>query len=94
VDPRAVNIKSEGRSKKTKKRPIEPVTLLPSTGLLKLAKFGKIASSATAESSNESVPGKESVARNPVGMCGMNASEHRHHDQQTPWQHGITPGQP
>jgi len=25
VDPRAVNIKSEGRSEKTKKRPIEPV---------------------------------------------------------------------
>src|SRR5262249_52543998 len=35
--------------------------------------------------------GKESIARNSVRMCGMNASEHRQYDQRTPWQHGIIP---
>jgi hypothetical protein len=35
--------------------------------------------------------GKKSIARNSVRMCGMNASEHRQYDQQTPWQHRSIP---
>src|SRR5262249_58705099 len=89
----AVNIKSECRSEKTKKRPIEPVIDNVAAGHWtfkaceiwqdRFVSYGRII--------KRKCTGKESVARNPVGMCGMNASEHRHHDQQAPWQHGSTP---
>jgi len=67
VNPRAGDIKAERRSKNTEKRPIESVIdkLPPSTGRLKPAKFGTMASSATAGSSNESVPGKKRLPAIP-----------------------------
>src|SRR5262245_39499224 len=46
------------RRRKKDQSTVLSTTLPPSTGRLKVAKFGKIASSATAGSSNESVPGK------------------------------------
>ena len=59
-------------------------TLPPSTGPLKLAKFGKIAFVGYGWIIKRKRTGKEPVACNSVRMCGMNASDHRHHDQQTP----------
>src|SRR5262249_46338926 len=93
VDPRAVNIKSEGRSEKTKKRPIEPVidNVAAVHWTFKACEIWQDRFVGYGRIIKRKCTGKESVARNPVRMCGMNASEHCRHDQQTPWQHGITP---
>jgi hypothetical protein len=93
VDPRAVNIKSEGRSEKTKKRPIEPVidNVAAVHWTFKACEIWQDRFVGYGRIIKRKCTGKESVARNPVRMCGMNASEHCHHDQQTPRQHGITP---
>src|SRR5262245_50066041 len=93
VDPCAVNIKSECRSEKTKKRPIEPVIDNVAAGhwTLKACEIWPDRFVGYGRIIKRKCTGKESVAHNPVRMCGMNASEHRHHDQQAPWQHGSTP---
>src|SRR5262245_4329525 len=71
VDPRAVNIKSEGRSEKTKKRPIKPVIddIATVDWTFKTCEVGTIASSATAGSSNESVPGKNRLPAIPCACA-------------------------
>jgi hypothetical protein len=93
VDPRAVNIKSECRSEKTKKRPIEPVIDNVAAGhwTLKACEIWQDRFVGHGRIIKRKCTGKESVARNSVRMGGMHASEHRQHDQQAPWQHGITP---
>src|SRR5262249_46886367 len=93
VDPRAINIKSEGRSEKTKKGPIEPVIddVAAVHWTFKACEIRQDRFVGYGRIVKRKCTGKESVARNSVRMSRMNASERRHHDQQTPWQHGITP---
>src|SRR5215831_16710748 len=71
VNPRSVNANSEGRRKKTKNAQSNLLsTILPaSPGRLKLEKFGTIASSATAGSSNDSVPGKNRLPAIPCAWA-------------------------
>jgi hypothetical protein len=92
VDPRALNIKSEGRSEKTKKRPIEPVIddIATVGWTFKTCEVWDDRFIGHGRIIKREGTGKEPVACNSVRMRGMNASDHRHHDQQTPWQHGIT----
>ena len=93
VDPRAVDVKSEGRSKKTKKRPIEPVIddIATVDWALKTCEVWHDRFIGHGGIIKRKCTGKEPVACNSVRMRGMNASDHRHHDQQTRWQHRIIP---
>src|SRR5262249_18356527 len=61
----AVDANSEGWSKQTEKCPIEPVIDKVAALVWTFEKFGTIASSATAGSSNESVPGKNRLLAIP-----------------------------
>src|SRR5262245_63147809 len=95
VNPRAVNTKSEGRSEKTKKRPIEPVIddIAAVHWTFKTCEVWHDGFVGDGRIIERECTGKEPVACNSVRMCGMNASEHRRNDQQTPWQHGSPPRQ-
>jgi hypothetical protein len=96
VEPRAVDTNFKRRSKKTKKCPIEPVidNVAAVDWTFKVCEVWQDRFVGHGRIIKRERAGKESIARNSVRMCGMNASEHRHYDQQTPWQHGITPRQP
>jgi len=93
VNPRAVNVNSEGRSEKTKKRPIEPVidNIAAVAWPFEACEIWQDRFVGHGWIIKRKCTGKESVSRNSVRMRGMNASEHRQYDQQTPWQHGIIP---
>src|SRR6266576_1902300 len=79
VDPRAVNIKSEGRSEKTKKRPIEPVidNVAAVYWPLKACEIWQDRFVGYGWIIKRKCTGKESISRNPVRICAMNASQHR-----------------
>src|SRR5262249_4733825 len=82
VDPRAVNIKSEGRSEKTKKGPIEPVIddVAAVHWTFKACEIWQNRFVRPGWVIKRQCPSKESTSRNAVRMCGMNASVHRHQD--------------
>ena len=78
VDPRAVNINSEGRSEKTKERPIESVidkvaaidgTFKGEVWQDRFVGHGRVIKRERA--------GKETIAGNAMRVRGMNAGEHR-----------------
>src|SRR6476660_9388489 len=79
VDPRAVNTNSEGRSEKTKKRPIEPVidNVAAIDGTFKACEVWQDRFVGHGRVIKRERAGKETIAGNSVRMCGMNASEHR-----------------
>jgi len=79
VDPCAVNINSEGRSEKTKKRPVEPVidNVAAIDGTFKACEVWQDRFVGHGRVIKRERAGKETIAGNSVRMCGMNASEHR-----------------
>src|SRR5262245_60571989 len=79
VDPRAVNIKSEGRSEKTKKRPIEPVidNVAAIHWTLKSCEIWQDRFVGYGWIIKRKRAGKESIAGNAMRVRRMNAGEHR-----------------
>src|SRR5436305_5585762 len=79
VDPRAVNTNSEGRSEKTNERPIEPVidNVAAARWTFKAGEIWQDRFVGYGWIIKRKCTGKESISRNSVRMCGMNASEHR-----------------
>jgi len=79
MDPRAIDINSEGRSEKTKKRPIEPVidNVAAIDGTFEACEvwqdcfvsYGRVIKRQRAR--------KETIARNAMRVRRMNAGEHR-----------------
>jgi hypothetical protein len=78
VDPCAVNTNSEGRSEETKKRPIDRIinNVAAVHWTLKSCKIWQDRFVGYGWIIKRKCTGKESVSRNSVRMCGMNASEH------------------
>src|SRR5262249_1439766 len=76
VDPRAVNANSEGRSKKTKKRPIEPVidNIAAVAWSFEACEIWQDRFVGYGWIIKRKCTGKESISRNSVRMCGMNAN--------------------
>ena len=75
MNPRAVNVNSEGRSEKTKKRPIEPVidNIAAVAWPFEACEIWQDRFVGYGWIIKRKCTGKESVSRNSVRMRGMNA---------------------